>query len=796
MSIAEQRFQTFITRVRPHRVAVLTNIDDPNWQDSCMGIIEFLTKLWGGTHCVIIPTDGKTISEEFWAVLSSHDPDVFLKYQTTYADLRRRDPAEFERILADEVAKNAAKFGSTTEEIRRQVEEGIAKSPFDAFTISDDLKRQILIRLAPFHFEKHLDLNPNRQLGIKNITRGSDPSYPLTQVIDVLGATARPKQVRHIVRDAPEDAAPPELWLAAAMGSADPKYLFELNAKEVVPLPVLTSHCNESTMIHWGIRAWAFTEGPTPFALSRVALTSVRSTAARRFDLPTVVVAGDSIREFCLYRALLWQQGRALWLPQWFMPVPAQHPTRLTTAILSAIENGRSEHNEGLVLVTYTVAPAVMQELKTAVGSCSWGCSVSVENITTALVEEQLRHPSRVFAEGNIGEITTQMLVNDRLPGWFESPVPSALNPVSPQSHRWLVDITFMEHLIPRHPALGKVAVSGSNVGDARSGIDGVSYMCPGVMVMGNDIETNTLRPAIRVPDAESIFRITLDDCGYECKISDKGRYDAESVQKFGGLEGIAYALRVDKYRALLKKFLDQSGPQKGVCDEGDFLKDKRRYLNFAAISKLLGGEDLARKTIDEYVAKGILYRGYIFGCNRCSDVGWFSIADIDQTFTCRRCGTNQQYTHKSWRIPDEPSWFYKLDEMIYLMLSFNGDVPLLTLDNLRQQSGDSFQYCPDLRITPAGSTKMYLEVDVCCITNGLLCIGEAKSVDTLATKDLTAQLSAERYRDLALKLGATRVVFSTSQPQWNQTTHNAIRTTFEPFPHIHVLELTASNLY
>jgi hypothetical protein len=466
------------------------------------------------------------------------------------------------------------------------------------------------------------------------------------------------------------------------------------------------------------------------------------------------------------------------------------------TATLSAIDNGRIEHNANLVLVTYTVAPETMQELKTAIQSHSWGCSISVENITTDLVINQIEHPSRVFAEGNIGDITTRMLVNDRLPGWFESPVPSTLHPVSPQSHRWLVDIMFMEHLIPRHPALGKVAISGSNVGDARSGIDGVSYMCPGIMVMGNDMETNTLRPSVHVPDAESIFRITLDDCGYQCKISDKGRYEAESVQRFGGLEEIAYALRVGKYRALLKKFLDLSKSQKGVYDEGVPLKDDRRYLNFSTISKLLDSEDLARKTIDEYIAKGILYRGYVFKCDRCSDVGWFSIAEVDQTFTCRRCGVNQQYTQESWKHPNEPSWFYKLDEMIYLMLQNNGDVPLLTLNQLRSQSDNSFLYCPELRITPTGSTKMYLEIDVCCITNGRLCIGEAKSVDTLATKDLNAPQTAERYRDLALKLGAITVVFSTSKPQWNDTTRDAIRTTFKDYPHIRVRELTATNLY
>lgn len=794
MSIAEQRFQTFITRVRPHRVAVLTNIDDSNWQDSCLGILEFLTKLWGGSHCVIIPTDGKAISEEFWAILSSYDPDVFLKYQTTYADLRRRAPAEFERILTEKVAEYTADSKSTPEEIRNQVGEAIAGSPLDAFTITDDLARQIILRLAPFHFDPNID--PERTLGITAITRGSVPNYPLTKVIDVLSAVEGPKQVPWITQDITEDAAPPKLWFAARMGSMDSEYLTELKAKGVELQLVLMSNVNESQLIRWGVAPWGNFKIGTPFVLSQMALTSVRSGAASLYDPPTVVVVGDSIREFCLYHALLWQQGRALWLPQWFMPMPDKHSTRLSTALSTAIDNARIEHSSSFVLVTYTVAPAVMQELITDVQRYSYRCSVSIDNITTTFVEKQFQHPSRLFAEGNIGDITTRILVKDFLPGWFESPVPAALHPVNPQSHRWIVDITFIKHLIPRHPALGKLAISGPNVGDTRSGIDGVSYMCPGIFVMGNDIESNKLLPTIYVPDAESIFRTILNDCGYQCNISDKGRYETESVNKFGGVEEIANVLRGARYRALLKKFLDKSGPQKGVYDEGDFLKDKRRYLDFAAISKLLCSTDLAREAIDEYVAKGILYRGYIFGCSHCSDVGWFSISDIDQTFTCRRCGTNQQYTYKSWRIPDEPSWFYKLDEMVYLMLFFNGDVPLLTLDRLRLKSKESFQYCPELRIMPTGSTKMYLEIDVCCVTNGRLCIGEAKSVDTLATKDLTAQQTAERYRDLARKLGATMVVFSTSKPEWNITSRDAIRTAFANCPHICVRELTAADLY
>ena len=52
------------------------------------------------------------------------------------------------------------------------------------------------------------------------------------------------------------------------------------------------------------------------------------------------------------------------------------------------------------------------------------------------------------------------------------------------------------------------------------------------------------------------------------------------------------------------------------------------------------------------------------------SAVAWFSINDITHTFTCTRCGMKcEQYTKRSWKRPEEPSWFYKLDEIVYLLI-------------------------------------------------------------------------------------------------------------------------------
>src|SRR5579864_160881 len=196
MSLTEQRFQSFITRVRPHRVAVFTNAGDVHWQHSCLGILEFFTKLWGGSHCVIIPTNGNKIDEEFWSILSAHDPDILYKYQPSGADHKIHAPAEFDKLVASEVAKYAKAANIAEDEIRNQIEEDISKASFDTWDITEELKKELLIRLAPFHFEDQSAQGmPKRQLNIHRITRGTNPHHQLTAVADVLRETEKAKNV-------------------------------------------------------------------------------------------------------------------------------------------------------------------------------------------------------------------------------------------------------------------------------------------------------------------------------------------------------------------------------------------------------------------------------------------------------------------------------------------------------------------------------------------------------------------------------------------------------------------------
>jgi hypothetical protein len=708
MSTTEQRFQRFITRVRPQRVAVLTNIADPYWQESCLGIIEYFTKLWGGTHCIIIPTDGNTIDETFWAVLSSHDPDSIYRYQRTGEDERIRDPEKFAKLVADEVTRSAKKDRLEEDQVRDGLEKAILEADWDVWTISNELRDHLLMRLAPFHLERMpLQGMPDRQLDIYPITRGLRPGHPHTAVADILRATKRPTNVAQIVRDVND--APPPLWLGSTIGSGDWPYFAEMNQIEIVPMPVMLSQYRQSEIIKWGISPRSNLQMPSPLGLTAAALTAVMPTKSRRSLLPTVIVLGDTVKDFCLYHALYWLHGRAVWLPLWFMPTDDHYPERLMTAIREAESNGRIEQNKQLAFVSYSVDKPVLETLKQKILKHMYTTTITIDDITPTTVAWWLEYPSRVYAEGNLGDVTTHFLLNNNLPGAFDSPLPRMLSPVNPSLHRWLVDIHFMEHLIPRHPALGQVVVHGPNVAEVRTGNDAVTYECPGAFVRGDHMETNMLRPNLHVPDADEIFRIVLEDGDYRVKTSDKGRYEDTTVRKFGGLDKAGYALWSDKHRTLLMKYLDKSESVKGVLTEGVYLKsDQRRYMDFASVNKIMQNDSTSYELIDEYVEKGVFYRGYIFLCENCSDAAWHSISEVDQTFTCRRCGLNQQYKHQHWKKHNEPRWFYKLDEMIYLTLKHNGHVPLLTLDKLRISSKESFLFRPELRIVPKDSHKTY----------------------------------------------------------------------------------------
>jgi hypothetical protein len=84
-------FQTISYGVRPPRIAVLVDQSDPQWEQVCLTCIGHFTRIWGGQHCIIVPTNGETLRDVFWTILSAYDPDAIVSYQKDAYKLRPGD---------------------------------------------------------------------------------------------------------------------------------------------------------------------------------------------------------------------------------------------------------------------------------------------------------------------------------------------------------------------------------------------------------------------------------------------------------------------------------------------------------------------------------------------------------------------------------------------------------------------------------------------------------------------------------------------------------------------------------
>jgi hypothetical protein len=149
------RHLTIETRVRPGRVAILVDINDPQWQNTCLRVIEYFTRLWGGCGNIIVPTDGKVISPLFWRILERFDPDYLEAYARTGKDIEIEEPAKFEQAYERDIAAWEQKISAKTDQhAAKTIRDNLRNSGQSQFGISPELQQELRDRLAPFYLEQ------------------------------------------------------------------------------------------------------------------------------------------------------------------------------------------------------------------------------------------------------------------------------------------------------------------------------------------------------------------------------------------------------------------------------------------------------------------------------------------------------------------------------------------------------------------------------------------------------------------------------------------------------------------
>lgn len=524
---------------------------------------------------------------------------------------------------------------------------------------------------------------------------------------------------------------------------------------------------------------------------SSCGLALYRPLSFHYWNEPTVVVVGDTLRDFCVFQCMSRLRERVVWLlpsigSEALIPQKIESKSRYAGSefkfltALHSLTRHSSTHSDGVLLVSASSSADALSGVRDHVsqfflfGTGTWRVGPAQEILGFL--------PLRLYEANNAHIPSVVSLSDDRAVELFEPRRPKFLADFSPSKIRWVSEIKFADSELPRHFALAEwmMGNSANTTKQIRISSDGLAFLTISAFLFGgNDAETASVRPTIRIPTPTQIFELASRCGDLTCRVSDKGFYTSTAVSKFGGIQKLAAFCRSDAGKAFLAAYRQH----KGNGAPGIYLNDdRRRYLDFAALQDIAGSGAAASRLQDEFVERGIFYRGFIFRCRFCSRCAWFAVREVSDSFVCKRCHREQIYTRTNWKMPDQPNWYHQLDEVIYQGVINDMHVPVLALDSLRRRSA-GLTFSEELTYSEADAEKPFIESDLNCIVDGQLTIGEAKTGDSLGGSGRQEAKVLESFRKLAVALRARRVVFATQEESWRKVTEEKIRAAFADLP-------------
>ena len=276
-------------------------------------------------------------------------------------------------------------------------------------------------------------------------------------------------------------------------------------------------------------------------------------------------------------------------------------------------------------------------------------------------------------------------------------------------------------------------------------------------------------------PSFERVVNLLFYDGGFSLvEQSNTAKYHVNFIRRAGDLEKAANYLANTPFKDLLALLADnKSRDQYGwVIEE----PSKRRVLHHLHLYQILGrripsetveyfntiSDELPEEVVD-LLQKNLLERGFRLKCLSCGYRSWYPAERVGQHFQCSRCFETQVYE-------SNPLWLYKLPEVIFQGFEDNMQVPLLTLQYLKQTSRYTFEWLPDSNVVwNENGKQMSGNIDVICLRDGKIYVGEAKSNNTIDREQFSF------YERICRSVDIDGVVFATSQVAWSRGTQDRI---------------------
>jgi len=135
------------------------------------------------------------------------------------------------------------------------------------------------------------------------------------------------------------------------------------------------------------------------------------------------------------------------------------------------------------------------------------------------------------------------------------------------------------------------------------------------------------------------------------------------------------------------------------------------------------------KNTVSELCHYSVFQKGYKLKCSNCSSKFWYHLGEVKDKVRCKGC--LQDFT-----LPVEVPFAYKLNDLVKNNIfqsktQRDGNLTVIrTLIRLKDRANFAFEYTPQLNLfahSSATVNKPLAELDICCMIDGKLVIGEAK---------------------------------------------------------------------
>ena len=135
--------------------------------------------------------------------------------------------------------------------------------------------------------------------------------------------------------------------------------------------------------------------------------------------------------------------------------------------------------------------------------------------------------------------------------------------------------------------------------------------------------------------------------------------------------------------------------------------------------------EEDVKHGLDRLIARNILRVGADVRCPHCGIRTWFHLDELRQFNECSGCGNPRPITAES-------EWSYRINSLVKRCVSAHVLAVLQALAMLAHGSMASFFYSPSLDLYLPDSDKVWHELDIACVRDGSLTLGDVKTASLI----------------------------------------------------------------